>query len=451
MPFDFTTDPRPKIAMSLVDIDPSRIRSEYTNILELKDSIERLGLMQPIVVSRLPDSDRLKLIAGMTRFKACLLIPAMKGQIPYSLYEECNDLQRKEMELEENVRRKDLTDFEKLDALVQIDELKRKIHGDKNVSNPLGWSGADTAKLAGVSQATVSQQLTFAKKIRERSDLKERLSKLPVSVGMRVLEQIEEGEKVKRLAETGQLKLSESLVNLDALTFLKTIPDNSVDLVVTDPPYGQENLGLGKDTSDNSGYTYSSTQFAEDNLTRPQALELLTGVAKELFRVLKPGAHCYVFFTLQLHTELDAIWTAARFNLIRPVLIWDKGRPTTAFSGFSYPPAYECIQFMSKTTLPRRLQETCTSVLRFPPVQGTVKTHPFEKPKELLSKLISNSSLYGELVLDPFAGSASTLIVAKQLGRRVTGSELNPEHFHKAQAALISSTSPEALKPIGVK
>lgn len=82
----------------------------------------------------------------------------------------------------------------------------------------------------------------------------------------------------------------------------------------------------------------------------------------------------------------------------------------------------------------RRMQEPEKTLLQFKPPE--LRIHPFEKPQDLLKRLISISSVKGETVLDPFAGSGATILAAQALGRNGLGFELDSEHFNIAQNRL---------------
>ena len=82
-----------------------------------------------------------------------------------------------------------------------------------------------------------------------------------------------------------------------------------------------------------------------------------------------------------------------------------------------------------------------SNILRFPPIHSSQRTHPFEKPLELLSALLLNSTRHGDVVCDPFAGVASTLVAAKQSGRSAIGCELSEENWLLGQSRLTKETS----------
>jgi DNA modification methylase len=192
------------------------------------------------------------------------------------------------------------------------------------------------------------------------------------------------------------------------------------DLIVTDPPYGQE-FKSGK--SD----LWGAIKGDDD----------LAGTMDRLGRALKKlrrGRHVYIF--------------GSRFDFAALPLcglteiIWDKG--TIGMGDLSSPwgPQHENITFatyeLSKANrekgygnLSARLRKG--SVVRsMRPISGRVRHHPTEKPVDVLRQLIESSSVMGEVVYDPFAGSGSTLIAAFIEGRQAIGAEVEERYCETA-------------------
>ena len=184
------------------------------------------------------------------------------------------------------------------------------------------------------------------------------------------------------------------LVEADAHQFLAALPDESVDLVVTDPPYHFAR-----------GTTYFRDWFAE----LPD--EAWRTILSELHRVLRRDRHAYVFCDRRIHTLLEDAARSAGFR-VHPPLIWDKDR--LGLGSGPWRSSYELILFLEKG---RRAgnHKTQRNILR---ARAPVRRYPTEKPVEVLGTLIGQASLPGELVLDPFCGSGSVGQAARALGRR---------------------------------
>jgi site-specific DNA-methyltransferase (adenine-specific) len=185
-----------------------------------------------------------------------------------------------------------------------------------------------------------------------------------------------------------------TLTEGDALQLLASLPDESVDLVVTDPPYKFDRGG-----------TYWRKFF----LVLPDTA--WPGILAELERVLIPDSHCYVLCDRRTHPIFDAAAHQAGLR-VHPPLVWDKG--SIGLGGGTWRPQHELIAFYEKGSRPGN-SRSLPDVIHAPRV---VRGYPAEKPVALLAILIAQSSAPGELVLDPFCGSGNTGKAARQLGRR---------------------------------
>lgn len=194
---------------------------------------------------------------------------------------------------------------------------------------------------------------------------------------------------------------------------------NPCDLIVTDPPYGQEFIS-GKSDKWGGIEGDGSTVAAKDGVISRLAVAL---------RGLGRGRHIYIFGKLVL-SDLPLCGIAE--------LIWDKEMIGMGDLTAPWGPQHENITFanyeISKANrakgygnLSARLRKG--SVIRsLRPNSGRVKHHPTEKPVDVLRQLIESSSVMGETVYDPFAGSGSTLIAAALEGRNAVGCEIDERY-----------------------
>ena len=201
---------------------------------------------------------------------------------------------------------------------------------------------------------------------------------------------------------------------------IEALQDESVSLVLTDPPYGieyQSDYRLDRRKSRKNERIESDSQdaFVE---TEQALLALLPK--------LKPNAHVLMFCHWSTEDRAKAVLEKIGL-LIRGSLVWVKnntgmGDPKTTFA-----PKHERILHAVKGS-PVLFQREA-DVLEADRV--TTDRHPTEKPVALLQKLISATTVSGEFVADPFGGVASTLVAAKELGRRYWGCEID-EEYHEA-------------------
>ena len=192
-----------------------------------------------------------------------------------------------------------------------------------------------------------------------------------------------------------------TLVQADARDWLPTIPDASIDLVLTDPPYHFER-----------GSTYFRTWFE----TLPD--DTWPNIFSHLYRVLKPDRHCLVFADDRIRPHFDLAARLAGFRLHRP-LVWDKqwlGLGTAAYRS-----TYELICFYERGHRPGT-SNNVGDVLR---ARRPHRRYPTQKPVSVVETLIRQSSQPGEHVLDPFCGSGTTGIAARNLRRHAKLADLN--------------------------
>ncbi|GAH66889.1 unnamed protein product, partial [marine sediment metagenome] len=220
-------------------VPKDRGRKDFTKLSGLMDSIKKFGLIHPCVVAPGKEKGTFDLVSGERRLRAMCLLSWT--EIPCCLREDLSSLERKELELEENIQRRDLVWTESVELLRQIDEIKREVHGSAmsgGGSKGEAWTLKKTAELVGKSTTNVQREIQFAKLMNERPDLKGEVSKMPMRVAMRVVEQKLEGEKLQRLKEAGKLKVGAELQLGRAEELILGLEEGSVGLLLTDPPFG---------------------------------------------------------------------------------------------------------------------------------------------------------------------------------------------------------------------
>ncbi|MHA1666930.1 MAG: DNA methyltransferase, partial [Candidatus Thorarchaeota archaeon] len=423
-----------QIKVADIIVEKQRGRKDFNNLPALMKNIEKHGLLHAVVVLKREDG-KYSLIAGERRFRCVCLLGW--ETISASLMENLSQLQLKEIELDENLHRENLTWSEESELYRQIDETKRKVHGSSTQgAEKAGWNIDKTAKLVGKKKSMVAKQIKFAKLLKDRPDIQKKVAKLPLGPAMKKTTQILELERLKRLEEAGQTKQQAELKLGSAVDLIKELKNDSIDLVVTDPPFG--NTVIEQDEGDCRGASkhYTAMLTETDNMNEESVEELMRALVPELFRVMKPSSHIYMFFSFNMYTKLHAILEEAGFILAPVPLIWDKKRTTSAFMGYDYAPCYEPILFACKPPRERRLTKPDRTILSYSTLHSSKKKHPFQKPQPLLQKLVSQSSKFNEVVLDPFAGSGSTLIAASTLKRSFIGFEINEKSFLVAQSYL---------------
>ena len=209
------------------------------------------------------------------------------------------------------------------------------------------------------------------------------------------------------------------LLNNDCFEVIKKLEPNSIDLVLTDPPYG---IDL---TPQREGGKFKDTKVINDN-----SLEWLDNYVEEVYRISKNVA---CFFCGWQHIDKFKIALEKKFT-IKNILIWNKD---WFGMGNNYRPNYEMIILCCKTnlTIPSNNKSNILTYRRMSPQK---LTHSCEKPIALLSDLISELSKEGDVILDTFMGSGSTIDSAKRLGRKYIGIELDEDYFNIAKERIES-------------
>jgi site-specific DNA-methyltransferase (adenine-specific) len=210
----------------------------------------------------------------------------------------------------------------------------------------------------------------------------------------------------------------------DAVSWLRSRPSESIDLVITDPAYEslEKHRAIGTTTRLKHSKASSNDWFKVfPNARFPELFH-------EAFRVLRRNTHFYLFCDAETMFVAKPEAERAGFRFWKP-LVWDK---RTIGMGYHYRARYELILFFEKGK--RRLNDLgVADVITVPRIHGG---YPAEKPPEVSQILIDQSSRPGELVADPFMGSASVGVAAVGLGRRFAGNDLNPEAVRLAEHRL---------------
>ena len=218
------------------------------------------------------------------------------------------------------------------------------------------------------------------------------------------------------------------LINGNCLDTLKNIPNESIDLIVTDPPYPTTSRGnagnsggmLQKDINKKGKvFTYNNINCKE--------------YAPEFYRLLKDGSHCYVMTNHINLIDMLNTFTDVGFHFIKS-LIWNKGNK---IMGQYYMSQYEYILFFRKGK-GKKINNCGTSdILSISNKKTKDKDgkniHDTEKPIELMEVLVNNSSQENELVLDPFMGVGSTGIACIKNNRNFIGIEIDENYFNIAK------------------
>ena len=219
---------------------------------------------------------------------------------------------------------------------------------------------------------------------------------------------------------------SNRLICGDALQVLADMPDASIDLVITDPPYGIDYR------SNRSQYEGHVTKRGIENDGLDEALALFDKACELFQKKTKADAHLYVFVGWQTEPQFRAIIEKHGFA-VRNVLIWDKGNHGAGDLEYAWGNRYEMIIYATKGK--RKLNKRMGDIISVSRLSADKMIHPTQKPVELIRVLLEASARKADTVCDPFMGSGSTIKAAKQFGGlNYIGVELDREMFERARA-----------------
>ncbi len=198
----------------------------------------------------------------------------------------------------------------------------------------------------------------------------------------------------------------------DARELLAALPGESVDLVVTDPPY----LCRYRDRD--------SRRIANDD--NPEAV---LSVYDEVFRVLKPNSYCISFYGWTAIAAFAGAWERAGFRSIGHI-VWTKPYASRA----SHTQYRHESAFVLAKGYPRKPAQPISDVRDWQYTGN--KAHPTEKAVSVIAPLVNGFSKLGDLVLDPFSGTGSTAVAAALNGRQYIGVELEQKYCAIAEKRL---------------
>ena len=418
-------------------------------IHELAASIRKTkGAVQPIIVD-----DQNNLIAGGRRHAAYTMLAHLYpaegwGLVEVSVRENVSESDRYTMELEENLHRKNLTPQEYHRAIRAYHSERTKdnpevVHGPQSDPSVTRHTIADTADELGIQKSHLSQDLKYAELLdymseEKKNEIYEKAGDSKAAVHREIDILLRRGQRdaeaKERIAKeeedfklSGQDASERAEVKLiDAVEGLKSLADDCVDLCITDPPYGVMEDSAGQKGLGHA--TYEDRNFTDD---ADETLDLLTRTAPELYRVMRPGSHLYLFCgvswerPVNFHT-IAPILSEAGFIVRTMPIVWAKDtqgfKPPFTF----WPINAEYIIFA--TTGKRDLVHNVprSDVITVKPVGGSAKDHRFQKPMALLDQLIAVSYEPDGTFLDPFCGGGSSLLAARRKWLRVQGFDLDP-------------------------
>ena len=203
--------------------------------------------------------------------------------------------------------------------------------------------------------------------------------------------------------------------NCNCIDYINDIPDNLIDCMITDPPYGI-NVQLNKYIN------LSNNRKIENDFDINTAMKLLDDVLSKSKSKLKENAHLYIFCTWKVYPEFKAV--IEKYHTIKNVIVWNKTKMGMGDLKNNYGDSYELIIFAGGQ---REFIKRPSNIIecKF----NDERLHNTQKPVELLEQLIENSTNVGDMIYDPFLGSGSTGVAAINKKRKIIGTEIDEQNY----------------------
>ena len=203
----------------------------------------------------------------------------------------------------------------------------------------------------------------------------------------------------------------------DCLDFMRKLPGKSVDIVITDPPYG---INENPRTARTRGFHALSGQYADWDWDK-QKLDSLY-----LFELIRVSKRQIIFGGQNYSDNLPPNYGW---------IVWDKDNGKTDFS--------DCeLAYTSFLSSIRKFKWRWQGMLQENMANKEIRQHPTQKPLPLMLWIIQNFTEPDDTIFDPFLGSGTTAVAAKQLGRNFIGVEVNPEYCKIAEERLKQEVLP---------
>jgi len=421
------------LPIAAIQISPNRQRRvfELKELGELAESLKKNGLFHPIVLRVGADTPEegcsYILVSGERRLRAISDIHALGesfthdgeivpiGEIPYVSLGELDELAREEAELDENLRRTDLSWQERAGATARLSALREKqsLAGGSRLPSTADIALEVRGSSEGIHQETTRREIIVA----QHMDDPEVKAAKSVDDAFKILRRKEDTQKrVQLAAEIGRTysaKTAHEVRHEDSLAWMGQADAEQFDVILTDPPYG-----IDADQFGDSGGHAAGAHFYEDSYENWK--NLITALAREGFRLSKPQAHAYCFCDITRFEELKQVFSAAGWQPFRTPIIWHKPNGSrTPWPEHGPQRRHELILYAMKGKKP--VTRIYSDLVTYAADENL--GHNAQKPVALYVDLLRRSVNPGDRVLDPFAGSGPIFPAANGLKLRAIGIE----------------------------
>lgn len=408
---------------------PERQRKEFKDgpLLDLAESILRVGLIHAPVIT----DDNL-LVAGERRLRALALLGPTRSynyggveysypNVPAHTIPYANERMLFEIELEENLRRVNLTAMEEANAIASLHQLRLEDHPAQTRKD----TAQEVVRLEGkkdTARAVDEVKVANAILVDQFKDDPEvqKAAKVSLAKAAKLAKKKLEIQLIRALQGTDDDSKAHSMFAVypgDCIDIMSSWQDSVFDVMLFDPPYGIGANKFGEQAMD-LGHQYDDTPEASAILT--------TAIVKTGRRILKPDAHVLMFCAFELFRFWSDIYEHHGYTVWPRPLIWSKGQQAHApVPDYGPRYSYECILFASRGS--RKISKLINDVISVSAVRD--KLHAAEKPAELLGVLLDFACKPGDRIIDPTCGSGSIFTAARDREVYVTGIEIEPNSY----------------------
>lgn len=425
---NFTSFP---ISSIIVDRE-NRQRKQLEKIEELAESIRQTGLINPVVITR-----EGVLVAGERRLEAHKLLGYDHIHVHFT--DEIDKKQLHLIELEENVKRVDLSWQDHVDAVAAYHELQKTIHEE--------WNNVDTAEALGMSDKHVGRFLLVDKMVKE--GVKEVVEAPKFSVAVNFAERKQDRSKTSFLMDLagktpppgktepssqgnivegniGGIVRRAELLNCDFLSWSSTIQTSPFNLIHCDFPYG---VSAGDKTGLSSAKTHGGYEDGAEIY-----FNLLSTFTTRQDNFISPSAHMLFWFSMNYYTETVGILREAGWRVDIHPFIWHKSDNVGIIPDANRGPRriYETALFCTRGD--RKVVKPVGNSFSGP---TTKEFHMSEKSFDMLSHFFRMLIDDSTVMLDPTCGSGMAVKAAEAAGAHYSlGLELDPFFYEGARQNL---------------
>jgi site-specific DNA-methyltransferase (adenine-specific) len=221
------------------------------------------------------------------------------------------------------------------------------------------------------------------------------------------------------------------IIHGSCLDMIPTLPGD-IKAIVTDPPYGVKFRSRRAETANGKQYNVDIANDAD----LAGAIELFTDTMLALAPLMADECELYVFTRWDIVPEwMQAVRNLEPLGIVnKMMLVWDKGIPGMGDIDGNWGCGHEIILYAKRGR--RQVPYRRSSIIAVDKPHPSKIIHPTEKPVPLLEKLIEMSTERGDLVVDPFSGSGSTIKAAQNLGRIGIGIEVDETYVKRSRQRL---------------